>query len=133
MTLRQRTPLPAHLRLLHAALVVTWLGTALASAVEWQGQSVALLARAGVTCMATAHAIVAGGIAADLAIGLALWWRPGRPSYLAALLGMGAMTVAATLLLPGLWLDPLGSLLKNLPIAAALLTLIRQEAQHDER
>lgn len=35
------------------------------------------------------------------------------------------MTLTATVLLPQLWLDPLGSLLKNLPIAAMLLTLLR--------
>ena len=34
---------------------------------------------------------------------------------------MLGMTVVGTLLLPELWLDPLGRLSKNLPIAALLL------------
>jgi hypothetical protein len=125
MTLHRKSP-PARLRLLHGALVLTWLGTALVSAIEWQGQAVALLTRAGITGAATQHALVAAGAGVDLAIGLGLLWRPGRAAYVAALLGMVAMTAVATLLLPSLWLDPLGSLLKNLPIAAALITLIRQ-------
>ena len=37
------------------------------------------------------------------------------------------MTAAATLLQPALWLHPLGPLLKNLPIAALLVHLLRQE------
>ena len=39
---------------------------------------------------------------------------------------MGLMTAVATALQPPLWLDPLGALLKNLPIAALLVHLIRE-------
>ncbi len=39
---------------------------------------------------------------------------------------MSAMTLAATVLQPGLWLHPLGPLLKNLPIAALLWHLYRR-------
>jgi hypothetical protein len=49
-----------------------------------------------------------------------LWWWPGRFSAALALGGMALMTLVATALLPRLWLDPLGPLLKNLPIAALL-------------
>ncbi len=35
------------------------------------------------------------------------------------------MTVAATILIPGLWLHPLGPLTKNVPIAVALWILSR--------
>lgn len=35
------------------------------------------------------------------------------------------MTFTATLLVPALWLHPLGPLTKNLPIAVALLLLAR--------
>ena len=38
--------------------------------------------------------------------------------------------VLATLLLPALWLDPLGRLLKNLPIAATLCVLWRADGEH---
>jgi hypothetical protein len=36
------------------------------------------------------------------------------------------LTAIATLLLPSLWLDPLGPLTKNVPIAAALWVLARK-------
>jgi hypothetical protein len=125
----KRTPPPAPLRLLHASLVFIWLATALVSAMEWQGQSVALLMRAHIVDATLQHAIIGAGIAADLAIGIGLAWHPGRTACGAALLGVVTMTVVATLLLPRLWLDPLGPLLKNLPIAAALLLLIRQDTR----
>jgi hypothetical protein len=72
--------------------------------------------------------LIAGGAAADLAVGLALWCRPGRASYACALALMAVMTLVATVLQPGLWLHPLGPLLKNLPIAALLWHLHRRAA-----
>ncbi|AVS71371.1 epimerase [Paracidovorax avenae] len=112
---------------LRASLVAVWLGTVVASVAEFHGQSRDLLVAAGMQNTLLMQAIIAAGIAADLAVGAWLWWRPGRPAYAAALLLMGAMTVIATLLLPGLWLDPLGRLLKNIPIAAILLVLWHTE------
>jgi len=67
----------------------------------------------------------------------ALLWLvlPKMPSFMATLLLTAAtlafaatlvMTVVTTALLPGAWLDPLGSLLKNLPILAALVVLRRR-------
>lgn len=114
-------------RWLRASLVTVWLFTALASAIGFHGQSTALLQQSGITHGGLQAALIGGGIAADLAVGLALWLRPGRASYGAALLLMAAMTAAATLLQPALWLHPLGPLLKNLPIAALLVHLLRQE------
>ena len=64
--------------------------------------------------------------ACGLAVGIALWRWPGHASYITALALMAVMTLAATLLQPGLWLHPLGPLLKNLPIAAMLWHLIRR-------
>ncbi|AVS75054.1 DoxX-like family protein [Paracidovorax cattleyae] len=112
---------------LRESLVAVWLGTAVASVAEFHGQSRELLVAAGMQNPLLMQAIIAAGIAADLAVGAWLWWRPGRPTYAAALLLMGAMTVIATVLLPGLWLDPLGRLLKNIPIAAILLVLWHTE------
>lgn len=59
----------------------------------------------------------------DLAIGLALVrdWRP-RATALAQLAMVAANTVGLSLIAPGLWADPYGGLLKNLPILALLLT-----------
>ena len=118
----RHTPSPHGLR---ASLIAVWLFTALASAIEFHGQSTALLQQAGIMDGRLQALLIGGGIAADLAVGLALWLRPGRASYGAALALMAAMTAAATLLLPALWLHPLGPLLKNLPMAALLVHLMR--------
>lgn len=128
----QRQPSKPHLpvsatRMLRASLVVVWLGTAVVSAMTHRTQGDALLRQAGLTDDAWIQSLIWGGAAADLLIGIALWRWPGRNSALAALTLMGVMTFTATMLLPDLWLDPLGSLLKNLPIAAILVVMIRQE------
>jgi hypothetical protein len=114
-------------RLLRLSLVAVWLFTAFASLVELNGQSRQVLADAGIASPPwLVQLLILGGAAADLVIGLALWRRPGRTSYLAALGLMLLMTAAATFLQPALWLHPLGPLLKNLPIAALLGHLYRR-------
>jgi hypothetical protein len=114
-------------RVLRLSLVAVWLFTAFASLVELNGQSRQVLADAGIASPPwLVQLLILGGAAADLVIGLALWWRPGRTSYLAALGLMLLMTAAATFLQPALWVHPLGPLLKNLPIAALLWHLYRR-------
>jgi hypothetical protein len=114
-------------RLLRLSLVAVWLATAAASLVELDGQSRQVLAAAGVASPAwLVQSLIIGGAVADLLVGIALWRWPGRTSYVAALALMAVMTLAATWLQPGLWLHPLGPLLKNLPIAAVLWHLIRR-------
>ncbi|MES2245947.1 MAG: DoxX-like family protein [Pseudomonadota bacterium] len=114
-------------RLLRLSLVVVWLVTAVASIVELDGQSRRVLADAGIASPPwLVQALIVGGAAADLVLGLALWLRPGRTVYLAAFALMLAMTLVATVLQPDLWLYPLGPLLKNLPIAALLWHLYRR-------
>lgn len=120
MTLRLQ---PRDISLLRASMVAVWMATALASLIELHGQSLQLLHSAGLRHPGLNDALIWGGIAVDLALGLALWLRPGRPVYLAALGMMGLMTLLASILLPALWLHPLGPLLKNLPIAALLWVL----------
>ncbi|WP_454708465.1 DoxX-like family protein [Delftia acidovorans] len=121
---RRSRPVPAPLRTMHLSLIAVWLGTALVSAIEHRGLSVQVLADAGIHDARWQTFLIWSGLLADLAVGLALWLRPGRESYLAALLLMASMTVLATALQPTLWLHPLGPLLKNLPIAAMLLHLM---------
>ena len=120
------------LRTLHASLVLVWLGTAIASALDdagWSGLQHAgarLLQDAGITNPAWQTGVIWSGLLADLAVGLWLLrglWQPGRAAYAVALALMAAMTVVGTVLQPALWLHPLGPLLKNLPIAAALWVL----------
>lgn len=111
---------------LRYSLVAVWLGTAASSALEWHGMSRQILLDAGVT---EHHALlIGGGTVVDAALGLALWLRPGRAAYASALLMMLVMTLTATWLQPDLWLHPLGPLLKNLPIAAALWALMQEPA-----
>lgn len=111
--------------LLRLSLIAVWLGTALVSLIELNGQSLQLLTRAGLVPGALTRSLIWGGVLIDLALGLAIWLRPGKTVYLAALIIMLSMTALATLMLPDLWLHPLGPLLKNLPIAALLWVLAK--------
>jgi hypothetical protein len=113
-------------RWLRWSLVFVWLATACASVWELDGQSTALLAAAGLHDPAWMRLLILGGAAADALLGLAIAVRPSRRVYLAALGWMVGMTLVATVLLPGLWLHPLGPLTKNVPIAAALWLLARK-------
>ncbi|WP_432728595.1 DoxX-like family protein [Variovorax sp. W6] len=116
-------------RLLRYSLVAVWLITAVVSLVELNGQSRDVLAAAGIASPQwLVQGLIVGGAAADFAVGVALWRWPGRASYAAALALMLVMTLVATVLQPGLWLHPLGPLLKNLPIAALLWHLFRRAA-----
>jgi len=109
------------------ALVLLWLGTALVSCIELNGQSQALLQNTRLPANWQAP-ITGGGALLDAALGLAIWRRHSRSVYLAAGATMLIMTLIASALLPALWLDPLGCLSKNLPIAA-LLFILYQDAR----
>jgi hypothetical protein len=117
------------LRWLRLSLVFVWLWTAFASLWEWNGQSLALLASLPDTWPGLKPVLIGAGAATDALLGLWLWWRPGRPAYGAALTVMVLMTLLATTIDPSGWLHPLGPLSKNIPIAAALLLLWRQDAR----
>ena len=116
---RARHPLDT----LRISLVLVWLVTALVSVLEWSGQSTDLLRQAGLHNGLLINTSIAAGVVVDALLGLLLWLRPRRQTYALAMIGMLLMTTIATLLLPSLWLHPLGPLLKNLPIAAALWQL----------
>jgi hypothetical protein len=109
--------------LLRFSLAFVWLATAVISLREIHGQSAELLSAAAVIDPAWQSGIVWLGAGIDAALGLAMVLYPGRRMYLAALSAMGLMTIAATVLIPRLWLHPLGPLTKNVPIAAALWIL----------
>ena len=116
--------------LLRWSLVFVWLATAVVSVVELNGQSRALLvslppAWSGIAGLAPF--LILAGAAADAALGVWMACRPGRYAYLAALVLMGTMTLLASAIDPSWWLHPLGPLTKNLPIAAILLVLLKDE------
>ena len=62
---------------------------------------------------------------ADLAIGLAILWRPATRWGLWAALALSIVyLVAGTLMMPALWTEPLGPLTKIWPILALNLVLL---------
>lgn len=66
---------------------------------------------------------VLGGAWADIALGLALLWRPwARAACFGMIALTGAYLIAGTALTPQLWADPLGPFVKTLP--AAVLALV---------
>lgn len=128
MVEKQASATVADVRWLRYSLVFVWLWTAVASVWELQGQSRSLLLAGGIADAGVANLLVLAGAALDAVLGLWLWLRPGRPAYRVALAAMLLMTGVATVLIPSLWLHPLGPLSKNLPIAAILWVLARRPA-----
>ncbi len=112
-----------NLRLLRLSLIFIWISTAFVSVCGWHGQGLQLLQNSGIHDPQLASFLILGGAALDATLGLAMWLRPSRGVYLAALLAMSVMTIIATSLAPALWLDPLGPLTKNILIAAVLYIL----------
>jgi len=115
-------------RLLRLSIAFLWLATAAVSLLEWHGQSTDLLVMAGITDPNWRTGWIWLGAGVDGALGVMIFAWPRRSTYLAALAALAAMavmTVVATILLPGLWLHPLGPLTKNVPVAAALWILSR--------
>jgi len=111
------------------SLILLWLWTGAVSLWELQGQSAELLRSAGLS-QPLSQALILAGAGLDLLLGAALWrWHAAR-LYLAMGLAMLLMTLLGSLLLPSLWLHPLGPLSKNLPIAALLLLLFEDAQNH---
>ena len=119
-------PVPAHLwHLLRYSLVFVWLATACASVWELHGQSQELLIRLDMPVPWAKPALILGGAALDLALGLWLWCRPSRTANGVALAAMLLLTLVATVVDASWWLHPLGPLTKNGPIAAILYVLAK--------
>lgn len=119
----------AQRQLLRYSLVFVWLATSVVSVWELDGQSRQLLANLPFNNPQVVTALVLAGAAADAVVGLWIALRPGRAAYAAALVLMAAMTLLATAIEPGWWLHPFGPLTKNLPIAAILVVLLRDDAK----
>lgn len=106
--------------LLRTMLVLLWLGSAIAGVlapVASYGAVDAALAGLGLPSRPLTLAFSAVDLLIAAAL-LACW----RPRLLAAiqLIVVGGYTILLAALVPALWLDPFGALLKNLPILAAI-------------
>jgi hypothetical protein len=113
--------------LLRLGLVAIWLGSAAAS-LALPGDAAASLLQGMTGNRAIAIGVTWSGAAVDGALGLALLVRPWRRAVLLAQLALVlAYTLLATILLPELWLDPFGSLLKNIAVGGTALTLLAVE------
>jgi uncharacterized protein YbjT (DUF2867 family) len=112
---------------LRAALAAVWVGSAAASFALGPNGAQALLSRLALDPL-HAIALTWSGATLDLALGLALLPRPWRRPVLYGQFGVMLLyTMLATVVLPGLWADPFGSLLKNFAVLAATLALLAVE------
>jgi hypothetical protein len=110
---------------LQLALALFWMASGLiALGPGPHAHAAGLLAGAGVGS-GTAAALVTGGAFADIVAGaLMLNARWTRAAGLMQLALIGGYLVLGTLLTPALWADPLGPLVKIVPIAAATLAVM---------
>ncbi len=95
-----------------------WIATALISLGPGWEIGLELMRKGGVTGTPAALIVVAGALA-DLCIGIGIAFRrTARPALYAALALSLVYVVIGTVLVPGLWVEPLGPMLKIWPILA---------------
>jgi uncharacterized protein YbjT (DUF2867 family) len=109
--------------LMLGVLALYWVATGLVALGPGWEDAVGLVQDAGI--LAAAPLAAAAGAIADIAIGVAIAVRrTARPALWAALALSIAYLALATLLLPALWADPLGPLLKVAPIVVLILVAL---------
>ncbi len=109
--------------LLFPVLALFWIATGLISIGPGYEAGIALMRDGGAGSLAAAT-VIAGGLA-DIAIGAAIALRRrARLGLYASLALTIAYLIVGTALLPALWLDPLGRLLKALPILVLTVVAI---------
>jgi hypothetical protein len=109
--------------LLRFTLAALWIGSGVAGMFALREWGPSLGAALGIASAPASVALLAL-CAADVAIGtqVARRWRPRLLAGIQVAL-VASYTLVATLLWPEMWAHPLGMLLKNLPIVAAILVL----------
>jgi hypothetical protein len=113
--------------LLLGSLTALWIGSGMVSFRLSSARSEALLSGLGLSGGA-ALALTWAGATLDVALGIALLPRSWRHrAAIAQLLVMALYTALATIVLPALWLDPFGPLLKNLAVLTATLAFLAIE------
>jgi uncharacterized protein YbjT (DUF2867 family) len=110
--------------LLFIVLCLFWISTAFVSLGPGWGYGVGLMHEGGVKGTGAALTVVAGAMA-DLAIGLAIAYRrTSRYGLYAAIAISVTYAIIGTILVPRLWADPLGPMLKIWPIIVAHLAAL---------
>jgi uncharacterized protein YbjT (DUF2867 family) len=106
---------------LRYTLAILWLASGITGLLDLRGWAVLLISQLPIR-MGTALFALAVACIADMVVAVLLLrrWRPRRLALIQVILVTG-YTIMATALFPSLWLEPLGPLLKNLPILAAIL------------
>jgi uncharacterized protein YbjT (DUF2867 family) len=108
--------------LMLGVLALYWVATGLVALGPGWEDAVGLVQDAGFPAAAP---LAAAGAIADIAIGIAIAVRrTARPALWAALALSIAYLALATLLLPALWADPLGPLLKVAPLVVLILVAL---------
>jgi hypothetical protein len=107
-----------------AVLSAFWIATAFMSLGPGWDIGIGLMHEGGVHGLAAPLTVIAGALA-DLCIGLGIAYRrTTRPALYAALMLSLAYLVIGTYLVPRLWLDPLGPMLKIWPVLALNLVAL---------
>jgi uncharacterized protein YbjT (DUF2867 family) len=108
--------------LMLGVLALYWVATGLVALGPGWEDAVGLVKDAGFLAAAP---LAAAGAIADIAIGAAIAVRrTARPALWAALALSISYLALATLLLPALWVDPLGPLMKVLPLLVLMLVAL---------
>ncbi|HUP30501.1 MAG TPA: DoxX-like family protein, partial [Usitatibacter sp.] len=116
------------LPLLRVSIAVVWLTAGIVSVGPYPvDESLALLARTGITG-ALAPAALFGAAALDFVLGVATLALPRRRLlWMVQIAVIVVYTAIITVALPEQWLHPYGPVVKNLPMLAAIVLLLRLE------
>jgi hypothetical protein len=107
-----------------AICALFWLSTGVIALGPGWDSGIGLMNEGGVFGWPAA-AVVIGGALCDIAVGLAIGWRrTARAGVIAALIVTVAYAIIGTALVPRLWTDPMGPMLKVLPILALHLAAL---------
>lgn len=101
------------------SLVLLWIGSAVAGTFNGTPMALQFAAALGLPAAVVPPLVVATCLL-DLAIAALLLTRRSRLAVAVQLIVVLGYTVGLTLGLPGLWADPFGALLKNIPILALI-------------
>lgn len=103
-----------------ALLSIFWLASGLVALAQ-PAAAASVLADGVLPAWAVGSMVIGGGLA-DIALGVAILWRPWcRWAALGMVAVSGAYLAGGTLFAPELWIDPLGPLVKVLPSMALAL------------